>query len=560
MKKFTALSVFFLYLSIYLIFSNQRITTSMDVDVIRHATDWIESGSYGSEMKLSAGVSFSPETGKFYPQEGIGIVAPAAVFVYLSDLLSKDSGFVLFTFNQVFSALSVMLMFLILAAFLSGRKAFFYASLFGLATPLFVHSKYFLPEPLTLLAITLSIYFLVRFKKEKRSLFIFFAGLSASYSLLTRPDAPLFAGIFFLLSLYMILRSEKLLLVRNTIFLILGFSVFSAVFVISNYHRYGSITETGYTLDRNEVKSALEKSIPAAYEKAVKAYQEDESSRETAILVRKFQDQQKYLEETEKILSEYGQKSTAFYTNGFMNFMHGIYLILFSPNRSVFLLSPFLLIMLISSVGSYKKFKVEFILSGIMISSYLILYALRAPLSYAGSAAWGIRYMLPVYPVLFLSAVLFERSEFSNKVNVKRIFYSLCIISVIFQLAGSGVNYQSVQMPLEYKSKQIFGEEDMTWAHESRKSMMTDFSSSLLLNNTRIMLGNLTPEQKAYGVESGPNDWFFLQVIKGEGMLLRGKEHLIGSFKLLFFLILLTLGGSAYYIYVSLFKPAAKKI
>ncbi|MFO7810010.1 MAG: hypothetical protein R6V47_01385, partial [Candidatus Delongbacteria bacterium] len=377
--------------------------------------------------------------------------------------------------------------------------------------------------------------------------------------LLTRPDAPLFAAIFFILSLYTILRSDKLLLFKNTIFLILGFSVFSAVFMISNFQRYGSITETGYTLDRNEVKSALQKSMPLAYEKAVKAYQQDESSRETAIFVRQFQDQQKYLEETEKILSEYGEKSTAFYTNGFLNFLHGIYLILFSPNRSVFFLSPFLFLILVFSFRFYKKFKVELLLSGLMVSSYLVLYALRAPLSYAGSAAWGIRYLLPVYLVLFMSAIFYERSEFSKKLTIRRIFYSLCIISVLFQLAGSGVNYQSVQMPLEYKSKQIYGEEDMTWAHESRKSMMTDFSSSLLLNNTRIMLGNLTPEQKAYGVEPGPNDWFFLQVIKGKGMLLRGKEHLTGNFKLLFFLILLTLGGSSYYIYVSLFKTETKK-
>ena len=559
MKKFTALSVFFLFLSIYLIFSNQRITTSMDVDVIRYATDWVESGNYGSEMKLSSGVSFSPKTEKFYPQEGVGIVAPAAVFVYMSDILSKDSGFILFTFNQVFSALSVFVMFLIFSVFMSGKKAFFYTSLFGLGTPLFVHSKYFLPEPLTLLAITLSIYFLVRFKKEKKSLYIFLTGLSASYSLMTRPDAPLFTGIFFLLSIYMVFRSEKKLMVRNTILLILGFSVFSAVFMITNFQRYGSITETGYTLNRYEVKSALEKSVPASYEKAAKAYQEDENSRETAILVRKFQDQQKYLEETEKILSEYGQKNTAFYTNGFLNFLNGIYLILFSPNRSVFLLSPFLIIMLVFSFRCYKKYRVEFILSGAMISSYLILYALRAPLSYAGSAAWGIRYMLPVYPVLFMSAIFFERSEFLKKLNTGRIFYFLCTVSVIFQIAGSGVNYQSVQMPLEYRSKQIYGEKDMTWANESRKSMMTDFSSSLLLNNTRIMLGSLTPEQKAYGVETGPNDWFFLQVLKGNGMLLRGKEHLSGNFKLLFFLIILTLGGSAYYIYTSLFKKEKNK-
>jgi hypothetical protein len=114
-------------------------------------------------------------------------------------------------------------------------------------------------------------------------------------------------------------------------------------------------------------------------------------------------------------------------------------------------------------------------------------------------------------------------------------------------------------MPVEHKSKQIYGTEDMTWAHKSRESMMTDFSSSLLLNNARIMLGSLTPEQEEYGVETGPNDWFFWQVIKGEGMLLRDNEHLTGSFKLIFLLLLVSLGLSAYFIRNNFFKKDTGK-
>lgn len=532
-----------------MIFSNQRITTSMDVDVIRYATDYAETGTYGSEIKLSAGVSYSPKTNLFYPQEGVGIVAPLAMFVHLSNAFSPDSQLVLYSFNQIFAALSVMMMYLIFSLYLNRKKALFYTLLFGLGTPLFVHSKYFLPEPVTLLAITSALYFLLRFRKEQKPSLIFFSGLSAGYSLLSRPDAPIFAGLFFILAVYIIYKANKCLLIKFTTFLISGFSVFTMVFLISNYQRYGSFFETGYTLNRSEVIASLEKELPITYEKAAAAYQNDQNSKETSILVQQFQSQQKFLEDQKKAAGEFGNESTALSTNGAVNFIHGIYLILFSPNRSIFLLSPFLLIILFGISACFKKYRIEFILTASIFFGYLALYALRAPLSYAGSAAWGIRYMLPVYPLLFMAVIFYERSEISKNRAVKYMFYYLCAVSVLFQIIGSSVNYQSVQMPLEYKSKQIYGDKDMTWAHESRKSMMSDFSSSLLLNNARIMSGTLTPEQKEYGVDAGPNDWFFWQVIKGEGRLLQGKENVLGSFKLILFLLTITITGTGYYFY-----------
>jgi hypothetical protein len=559
MKLSYLLSVFLFFLSVYLIFSNQRITTSMDVDVVRYASEYAESGSYGSEFKLSSGVAFSPKTGLFYPLEGIGIVVPLAVFSIFSDLISPDSQFVLFTFNQVFSALAVLFIFLSLALFMSRKKAFFYASLFGFGTPLFVHSKYLLPEPLTLMAVAGALYFLLRFRHDGKALWLFISGLFSGFSLLARPDAPIFAVLFFFLAIYASYRSGRHIFVKSSIFLALGFSIFTTIFFISNYQRYGSFMETGYTLNRQEIISELEKNIPEIYQKAAAAYQKDQSSKETAQLVQKLQSQQKFLEDMKKIESEIGDENTAFSTNGFSNFVNGIYLILLSPNRSIFFLSPFLFILFLGLPSRFKRFKWEFIFAGLMIAGYLSLYALRAPLSYAGSAAWGVRYLLPVYPVFFLSVILFERSEYFKKRAVKKLFYILCAISVIFQVAGSAVNYQSVQMPLEYKSKQIYGTDDMTWAHKSRESMMTDFSSSLLLNNSRIMLGILTPGQEEYGVETGPNDWFFLQVLKGEGMLVRGKENALGNFKLIFLMLLLMAGGSLYFIKREFFKKDALK-
>ncbi len=556
MKKYDPLLIFILILSIYVLFSNQRITTSMDVDVLRYASNWIETGSLGSEQKLSAGVAYSPETGLFYAMEGLGIIAPLAFFVKASNILSSDSNFIMYIFNQFFAALAVMYLFLIFRLFLSAKKSFFYTALFALATPLFVHSKYLLPEPVTLLCISMSFYYLLKFRRHKIPVYMFFSGLSSGYTLLTRPDAPIFAALFSLLAVYTVYKISGKDIIKSSVFYVTGFLIFAALFAFTNYNRYGSILESGYTLDRNEVKESLEKSLPETYRKFESAARlveredpADENYKDALRYYNRFQSQQKFLEETNKVLSEYGDKNTAFYTNGSLNFINGIYLILFSPNRSIFYLSPFMIILLIPLWRYFRRFRTEFILTGSIIAGYIALYALRAPLSYAGSAAWGVRYLLPVYPVFFLSVIFYERSEFSRKTAVRRTFYVLCVFSALFQLTGSGVNYQSVQMPLEYKAKQVHGTSDMTWAHESRKSMMTDFSSSLLINNIRIMTGNMTPEQKAYGVEGGPNDWFFLQVLKGRGRLVDGKET--GSFKALLFLLLISASGSAYLLYRS---------
>ncbi len=555
MKKLPDISVFVFFLCIYMIFSNQRITTSMDVDVIRYASDWLESGYYGSELKLSAGVSYSPRTGLFYPQEGIGIVAPLAGLIYLSGIISPDSQFMIFTFNQIFSALSMFLVFLILSMLMTKKKAFIYSVLFGIATPVFVHSKYLMPEPITMLSITASLYFLARFSKTGKPVFIFLSGLSAGYSLLARPDSPIFAAIFSAYALYTAYRSGKTSLIKNAALYVTGALVFTSVFFVSNYRRYGSFLETGYTLNIIEVRTALEKGVAETYEKALKAYEKDQTSRETALLVTQFQHRQRFLEDIDKLIETHGEKSTAFYTNGFANFLHGIYLILFSPNRSIIFLSPFLIILLASAVTGLKKYRTKVLFASATFFSYMILYALRAPLSFAGSAAWGIRYMLPVYPLLFLSAILYENSAVSKKKAVKRIFYGLCFLSVAIQLVGSAVNYQSVQMPVEYRAKLDYGEEGNEWITRSRLRMMTGFSSSLPVNNARIIAGSLTPEQKAYGVETGPNDWFFYQVLKGEGMLLRGKEHMNGGFKAMLFMLILSLGSSSYFIYKNIMVP-----
>ena len=557
----TILSVFALFMSIYMMFSNQRITTSMDVDVLRYASEFVETGTYGSELKLSAGIAYSPKTKLFYPQEGIGIVFPLVIFSYLSNLLSPGSSIILYSLNQFFSALSVLFIFLILGLFLDKRKALLYTVFFGLGTPIFVHSKYFLPEPITLFIFTASIYFFFLHFKKKWKYSLFFSGLFTGASLLCRPDAPIFFIFFILLVVTQLYRS-KVDLKKYLLHFLLGVSVFSLVFAYSNFSRYGSIFETGYTLDRNEIVISLKEDISHneievnnMLQKAQLLYSKDQNSTETKkaienyrLLAGSLESQKKYLQDTEKVLRDYDDLSTI-QTNGFLKYLYGMVLILIYPNRSIFFLSPFLLLLLLGTKEFYRKFKIETIFFAVILFGYLSLYALRAPLSYAGSAAWGVRYLLPMYPLLFLLVIGYERTTLAKSKVWKYILYSFVVLSVVFQIIGSSVNYQSIQMPLEYSCKKKLGDADMTWAFESRKSMMTDFSSSLLLNNARILTGNLNQDQIEYRVETGANDWFFYQVIKGEGRLVQGKDKMLGDLKLLIFFMVIIIGVSAFWLF-----------
>ncbi|MCK4980579.1 MAG: hypothetical protein KAS62_09290, partial [Candidatus Delongbacteria bacterium] len=524
-KVITALSIFALFMSIYMVFSNQRITTSMDVDVLRYASEFIETGTYGSELKLSAGIAYSPKTKLFYPQEGIGIVFPLVIFSYFSNLFSPESSIILYSFNQFFSAISVLFLFLTLSLFLTKRKAFLYTIFFGLGTPIFVHSKYFLPEPITLFAFTASIYFFFLHFRKKWKYSLFLSGLFTGSTLLCRPDAPIFY-IFFILLVVTQLYKSKDDLKKYLLNFLLGVSFFTLVFAYSNFSRYGSIFETGYTLDRNEIARSLKEDITnneaevnKILQKAQLLYSKDQNSTETKkaiedyrLLAGSLESQKKYLQDTEKVLRDYDDLRTI-QTNGFFKYLYGIVLILIYPNRSIFFLTPFLLLLLLGVKGFYRKFKIETIIFAIIFFGYLSLYALRAPLSYAGSAAWGVRYLLPMYPLLFLLVIGYEKTTFAKSKTWRYILYSFVVLSVVFQIIGSSVNYQSIQMPLEYSCKKKFGDADMTWAFESRKSMMTDFSSSLLLNNARILTGNLNQDQIEYRVETGANDWFFYQVV-----------------------------------------------
>ena len=508
--------------------------------------------------------------------------------------------------NQFLMAIVMLFFYKTIRFFLSRKISFLYTSILGVATPIFVHSKYMLPEPILMLAISGAIYFYfksfyskntvekderttnesVSKVKDKQNISLFVSGLFIGFSLLTRPDAPILWVLFSLLVLLKFyieyFKETKNKFLTKSFFYLLGVLIFSLFFAVSNFVRYGSITETGYTIDRDVMMIALENNIQKlkidqedSYKIASKLYSKDKESAETKeaiyelnLLKTEFDSKNKYLEETKKNIEKYGVKPNTIDNNGFTNYLYGVYLTILNPNRSILFLSPVLIFLFFGIRKFYSKFKSETIVFAMIFFAYLTLYSLRAPLSYAGSAAWGVRYILPMYLFfgLFFIGLGDYTSLFDKKWNKLKIsFYSLFLISIIFQFIGSSINYQSVQMPLEYACKQKYGTSDMTWAHESRKQLMTTFSASLLLNNVNVLNGTLPsvlqenlPSSTILGIKSnyektavtGPNDWFFYELFfpnsdKNQNRLTNRIENK-GSYKFFFIILIGLLISSSY--------------
>ena len=537
--------LFLFILGIYILFSNGRITTSMDVDVLNYAKDFYETGTFGSEKALASGIVFSPHTEKFYPMEGFGVVLPYVVSYGFSKIFGIDSTFPVFMTNQILAAISVLFIFLTLKLLTCRKKAFFLTLVYGLATPLFVHSKYLLPEPVTMVMFSGAFYFYFRyFLSSKKGIDLFISLLFGSLSLICRPDSPAFLGLFSLMVLIKLIKEKELggVYLHSITGLVVGLLIFGGV----NYSKFGSVIETGYTVTRDAQSEAILTKIDdnvkkreVVYKELEVLFNEDKESPKTKEKYLEYQEvdqtvksQEKFFKDIEKLKKEHGSVPNTIEKNSVGDFLYGVVLSTIYPNRSVLFLSPVLLFFIPSTISFFRKRKIEAIAIVAISLFYLGLYSMRAPLSYAGSAAWGVRYLLPIYPLLFILFSGKIPDKLSNNHLYKKGIYLLFAVSVVFQIIGSSVNYQSVQMPLEFACKQKFGTEDMQWARESRKELMTTFRASLLRNNLSI-IGGKPPVvlesflgkdvykriDKSGQMPGGVNDWYFKKVLgSGEGV------------------------------------------
>ncbi|MBL7075310.1 hypothetical protein ISS37_08760 [candidate division KSB1 bacterium] len=381
------------------------------------------------------------------------------------------------------------------------------AFVYGAGTMAFVHSKYMLPEPLFSVAFLSAVLFLFKYRKLRKVQYLLLSGCFAGVTILIRADAVLFIfgmsiGVAAtLLKNYRTGNSSLTALIREVFFFVVPLLFFFSVFFYYNYSRFGNILETGYTL-KNE-----------------------------------------------------GQIATLSYTSRFLNVKNtlgGFWGMWVIPCRSIFFINPVLVFVFFSLKEFWKKFKYESIVLLIIFAMYTFLYMNRGPKGFPGSAAWGARYMLPMVSFMVLPIGVFVENIFREKNDsLKKVFFSIFVISFVFQLIGSSINYQKVQMPLENVYKKLYNDPSM-----ARLKLTTDPRWNLVYQNLKVLkTGRVDVKEKGqiYSFRVGrDSDFMFYNYLR------RGNvpDWVIISL----FFIITTLLTSGYLLFKPLLLPVKEPV
>ncbi|UCE19447.1 MAG: phospholipid carrier-dependent glycosyltransferase [Gemmatimonadota bacterium] len=421
-------------LSIFVLLTPGHFTTSMDFTAFRTALNLVENRQWGFSERITHELAQGKD-GKYYSYEGLIIMLSPVPLVLISKAMGMSTGVLALLTNGIITAFVSLLLLLVAREMgYSMRTSLLLVFAYSLGTQALVHTKFLMPDPLaSLVFLSIFLCFLKYEKNGDRKWLVFLGGLCGAAAHV-RPDSFLFV-IGILVGLFLIFKKEfagKERSVRKTVSDITAFALpvfgFLVLFALYNSLRFGSILETGYT----------------------------------------------------KVVEERGLASTKllgdFQLKKLLLGLAGMWII---PNRSIFFLNPVLIFSLISMKGFWRKFRRSAIIIGVALVFYALLYANRGPYGFAGSAAWGQRYLLPMTAFMVLPMGLFIERVFSaGKRRLRILFIGVLVVSILIQIIGASQNYQNFQAPMERQ----FGSE------KARIMLTMEPKFSLLLLNMRLLL------------------------------------------------------------------------
>ena len=443
LKKSTLKVQLFIFLflaSLYIITTAGYPTTSMGVSAVFTAISLIEEGDFAlDEPTLETGVG---KDGKYYCYEGLAFILIVSFFYAFSILIGLGTNGFIFT-NQIITPIACVILFLLGKELKYSTKTSIILTLtYGIGTMAWVHSRFLMPEPLTTVLYLTAFLFLLRFKNTKNEKWSFLCGCFTGLSLLVRPDAPLFAlsigaGVFMVLySFYRQKNKDLWCTVRAVILFVVPLILFSCVNAFYNYTRFGDFLEFGYSTKVQEVTGS------------------DEG------------------------LRGYSLFGISMMLQGFA----GMWII---PCRSIFFINPVLIFIFWAVKDFWKKFKFEFVIIGTMLLLHVLFYTNRGPTAFAGSSAWGVRYMVPwVSFMVIVIGIFVDRIMRDRKRKpVLKYFILVLILSSTFQFIGSSQNYQDTQLRLEkeYNDK---------WT--ARRMMNMNPKWNLIIQNLKLLRSGQT--------------------------------------------------------------------
>lgn len=307
--------------------------------------------------------------------------------------------------NPIFTALTAMLLFQ--SAGLLGyrfRIALLTVLCYGFGTIAWVYAKTYFSEPLgTMLAVTAFV-LLLRFHREPRLNFLFASGLVLGLAVTTKTTALVNLPVFILYLLYLSYQRRAEFNWRSLLLplLVWGSGIAGMIAIVGayNYVRFGDPLQTGYS------------------------------------------------------------GGLALFSNPLWVGLYGLVL---SPGKSLFLFSPVLLLSIPAFWLFARRHAAEAAVCAGLTMVYLVVYGLY--LFWHGDSSWGPRYMVFVMPFLVLPlAALLDWVAQPAHARWRAAVAALAVLSVLVELLGVLINFdiypnQSVpeQRYYELQASPLFG-------------------------------------------------------------------------------------------------------
>lgn len=354
-----------------------------------------------SLVRNSAGEVFSP-TGLGYSLALLPAVLIEDIFINLSNTepisafpLNSDWPVLLFASftNAIFGALLVVTMYKIFISYKFSPKTSLLLSFVSvISTNLFAYTKHTFAHMMFVSFLVLSFYYLRRYLLTSDKRYMVLSGIAygvvlISYNLtFILPILP-FVLYYFLFTKVHINKSYLLKTFKVLLYFVIGISPFILLLFWFNYVRFGALQVTSYS-------GGI--SAPLA------------------------------IKRTASVLYE------------------GLWGVLFSPGRSIFIYSPLLVLPILFWSKLRKKHIPEIALAVTLSAIYIFFYgtALGGPdyPVWHGESSWGPRYMLPTIPfIIILIGFIFKKLSKLQKIFI---FYPLIFLGIVIQIPALLLPYQ----------------------------------------------------------------------------------------------------------------------
>ena len=455
------LLIFFFLASLYMLTMTGDPSTSMGVSVYETAESLIEEGDFALEKPtLETGVG---KDGRYYIYEGLALVLVVALFYFIGDVLGADTVKFVWLTNQILTAVACLLLYLIGRELRYSRKtSLLLALVYGIGTMAWVHSRFLMPEPLTTAVYLAALLFLLRYKSSRKAKWLFLCGCLTGLAIIVRPDAPLFVvGIFIgvialFVSDYRKGKEPIRAVLRESLVFLAPLLFFFTIYAYYNYVRFGDVFELGYSTKAQE--AAEVRYSTEAHEEAAAA-------------------------------TTGGKGHTV---RGITDTLQGFAGMWFIPCRSMFFINPVLIFIFWALRDFWKKFRYELIIMGLIFVLHVALYSNRGPGGFAGSSAWGIRYMIPMTSFMVIVMGIFLDKILKSRKRAFRVFVLVFVVSAVIQFIGVSQPIQYTQMMLEEE----YNTPEDEWA--ARRMMTMDPRWNLITQNTKLLLRGKTTDLMYY--------------------------------------------------------------